>query len=169
MKNADEMLKKTLKEVDTNGDGKIQYEGTVAPLSTAHGVASLVYSDSDVFFSYRTEFRTFCQRAERQLFDLFSSIDTDGDGKLDKKELQTAFRSAGLTVSGQRLSNFFQEMDHNNDGYVTFNEWRYVGTFDLASGLSAGCAFTGGARFPRLQLSSGALACHVPRWLEMGA
>jgi hypothetical protein len=28
MKDADEMLKKILKEVDTNGDGKIQFEGT---------------------------------------------------------------------------------------------------------------------------------------------
>ena len=28
MKNADGMLKKILKEVDTSGDGKIQYEGT---------------------------------------------------------------------------------------------------------------------------------------------
>jgi hypothetical protein len=28
MKNADEMLKKIMDAVDTNGDGKIQYEGT---------------------------------------------------------------------------------------------------------------------------------------------
>jgi hypothetical protein len=73
-----------------------------------------------------TEFRTFVQRAERQLHDLFLSIDKDGNGKLDMKELQAAFRSAGLTVSNQRLTEFFNDMDHNNDGYITFNEWRYV-------------------------------------------
>lgn len=28
LKNADAMLKKIMNEVDTNGDGKIQYEGT---------------------------------------------------------------------------------------------------------------------------------------------
>lgn len=28
MKNADDMMKRILNEVDTNGDGKIQYEGT---------------------------------------------------------------------------------------------------------------------------------------------
>ena len=72
------------------------------------------------------EFRTFVQRADRKLFDLFLKIDKDGNGKLDMKELQTAFRTAGLTVSNARLTEFFNAMDHNNDGYVTFGEWRYV-------------------------------------------
>ncbi|KAH6605020.1 peroxisomal ca-dependent solute carrier [Trichoderma cornu-damae] len=96
LKNADAMLKKIMNEVDTNGDGKIQYE----------------------------EFRAFVRQAEDQLFDLFRSIDRDGDGKLDKAELQTAFKAAGLTVSSRRLHDFFNDMDLNNDGYVSFDEWR---------------------------------------------
>lgn len=31
MKNADDMLKQIMTTVDTNRDGKIQYEGTAAP------------------------------------------------------------------------------------------------------------------------------------------
>ncbi|KAM0461729.1 hypothetical protein ACHAO4_000914 [Trichoderma viride] len=96
LKNADAMLKKIMTEVDTNGDGKIQYE----------------------------EFRIFVRQAERQLFDLFKSIDRDGNGKLDKSELQTAVKAAGLTVSNRRLNDFFSDMDLNNDGYVSFDEWR---------------------------------------------
>ncbi|KAL6889894.1 mitochondrial carrier domain-containing protein [Trichoderma longibrachiatum] len=96
LKNADALLKKIMTEVDTNRDGKIQYE----------------------------EFRVFVRKAEGQLFDLFQSIDRDGNGKLDKAELQTAFKAAGLTVSNRRLHNFFSDMDQNNDGYVTFDEWR---------------------------------------------
>ncbi|KAL6886997.1 mitochondrial carrier domain-containing protein [Trichoderma evansii] len=96
LKNADAMLKKIMNEVDTNGDGKIQYE----------------------------EFRDFVRQAERQLFDLFKSIDRDGNGKLDKSELQRAFKAAGLTVSNRRLNDFFSDMDVNNDGYVSFDEWR---------------------------------------------
>ncbi|KAL6860968.1 mitochondrial carrier domain-containing protein [Trichoderma novae-zelandiae] len=96
LKNADAMLKKIMTEVDTNGDGKIQYE----------------------------EFRVFVQKAEGQLFDLFNSIDRDGNGKLDKAELRTAFKAAGLTVSNRRLHDFFSDMDQNNDGYVSFDEWR---------------------------------------------
>ncbi|OPB43241.1 calcium dependent mitochondrial carrier protein [Trichoderma guizhouense] len=96
LKNADAMLKRIMKEVDTNGDGKIQYE----------------------------EFRVFVQKAESQLYDLFRSIDRDGNGKLDKTELQAAFKAAGLTVSNRRLHDFFSDMDENNDGYVSFDEWR---------------------------------------------
>ncbi|KAF5024997.1 hypothetical protein F66182_2948 [Fusarium sp. NRRL 66182] len=96
MKNADDMLRRIMEEVDKDGDGKIQYH----------------------------EFRKFVENAERQLFALFKSIDKDGNGKLDKTELQTAFKNAGLTVPNRRLTEFFDDMDGNNDGYVTFDEWR---------------------------------------------
>ncbi|KAK0670049.1 mitochondrial carrier domain-containing protein [Cercophora samala] len=96
MKNADHMLKEIIKAVDSNGDGKIQYE----------------------------EFRTFVETAEKQLSLLFKAIDRDQDGRLDKKELQTAFRRAGLSVPSRRLANFFDEIDMNNDGFISFDEWR---------------------------------------------
>jgi solute carrier family 25 phosphate transporter 23/24/25/41 len=96
MKNADDMIKNIMCEVDTNNDGKIQFE----------------------------EFRTFVERAELQLFELFKTIDKDGNGKLDMKELQVAFKNAGLTVSTRRLADFFSDMDLDDDGYVNFGEWR---------------------------------------------
>ncbi|KAG5982350.1 hypothetical protein E4U55_002016 [Claviceps digitariae] len=96
LKNANHLLEQIMKEVDTNRDGKIQYE----------------------------EFRVFVEEAERQLFFLFHTIDKDGNGKIDTTELQTAFRSAGLSVSSRRLSDFFRDLDGNNDGYVSFDEWR---------------------------------------------
>ncbi|KAI0137164.1 mitochondrial carrier domain-containing protein [Xylariales sp. AK1849] len=96
LKNADDMLKNIIKVVDTNGDGMIQYE----------------------------EFRVFVEAAERQLFLLFKSIDHDNDGRLDKHELQAAFQRAKLAVPTHRLGSFFADMDMNNDGYISFDEWR---------------------------------------------
>ncbi|KAK3485077.1 mitochondrial carrier domain-containing protein [Neurospora crassa] len=96
MQNADHMLKDIIKAVDTSGDGKIQYE----------------------------EFRNFVETAERQLWLLFRSIDRDKDGRLDKNELRSAFQKAGLTVSNKRLSGFFDEVDMDHDGYISFDEWR---------------------------------------------
>ncbi|KAL2160128.1 hypothetical protein VTH06DRAFT_1783 [Thermothelomyces fergusii] len=96
LKNADQMLKTIISIVDTSGDGKIQYE----------------------------EFRVFVEAAERQLLLLFRSIDRDKDGRLNKNELQSAFRRAGLSVPNRRLSGFFNEIDMNHDGYITFDEWR---------------------------------------------
>lgn len=143
MKNADDMLKKILKEVDTSGDGKIQYEGMVC-CKPAHERNERVLT----LPPRPTEFRTFVQRAERQLHDLFLAIDKDGNGKLDMKELQAAFRSASLTVSNQRLTEFFKDMDHNNDGYITFNEWRYVENVPVfIPALVCICGVMGGGGF----------------------
>ncbi|OAA63935.1 calcium dependent mitochondrial carrier protein [Cordyceps fumosorosea ARSEF 2679] len=101
MKNADSMVKKILNEVDSNGDGKIQYQ----------------------------EFKNFVQRADKELSSLFKAIDKDGDGKLDMAELKAAFKAAGLTVSSKKLDCFFNDMDINHDGYISYEEWRYFMLF----------------------------------------
>ncbi|ROW00599.1 hypothetical protein VSDG_03312 [Cytospora chrysosperma] len=96
LQNADDMLREVVKVVDTNRDGKIQYE----------------------------EFRVFVEAAERQLRLLFDSIDRNHDGRVGHEELSSAFHKAGLTVPKRRLTGFFDEIDMNHDGYITFEEWR---------------------------------------------
>ncbi|KAK4236442.1 hypothetical protein C8A03DRAFT_35656 [Achaetomium macrosporum] len=117
LKNADEMLKAIISMVDTSGDGKIQYE----------------------------EFRVFVKAAEKQLLLLFRSIDRDEDGRLNKQELHAAFQRAGLSVPTKRLSGFFDEIDMNHDGFITFEEWRdfllFMPTNHNGSPLEAALSF----------------------------
>jgi solute carrier family 25 phosphate transporter 23/24/25/41 len=101
---------------------KVHYQLFLA-LAASLYPATATATDGE-FYSSFLEFRIFVRQAENQLFDLFKSIDRDGNGKLDKSELQTAFKAAGLTVSKRRLNDFFGDMDLNNDGYVSFDEWR---------------------------------------------
>ncbi|RDW85750.1 hypothetical protein BP5796_04075 [Coleophoma crateriformis] len=96
LKNADDMMKDVMKAVDTNGDGVIEYE----------------------------EFRTFVEHTEKELYSLFRSIDRDRNGKIDKSELQAAFKKAGLAVPKSKLDQFFEEVDMNHDGLISFDEWR---------------------------------------------
>ncbi|EAS34940.3 calcium dependent mitochondrial carrier protein [Coccidioides immitis RS] len=96
LKNADSLLKDIIEAVDTSGDGRIQFN----------------------------EFRDFVERAERELWQLFETVDRDHDGHVDKEELQSAFARAGLTVRKSKLDQFFSEMDTNNDGVISFEEWR---------------------------------------------
>ncbi|KAK8134807.1 hypothetical protein PG984_006819 [Apiospora sp. TS-2023a] len=116
LKNADDLLKKMTKLVDTNGDGKIQYE----------------------------EFKTFVEATERQLYLLFKSIDRDNNGRLDKDELQAAFQHAGLAVPMRRLHTFFEDVDLNKDGYISFDEWRDFLLFmpNNPSSTTLGAVFT---------------------------
>jgi len=96
LKNADALLHDVLKAVDTSGDGQIQFN----------------------------EFRVFVEHAERELWQLFESIDRDHNGELDKDELRAAFSRAGLAISNAKLDQFFDEVDVNHDGVISFDEWR---------------------------------------------
>lgn len=70
------------------------------------------------------EFRTFVEQTEKELLKLFKSIDRDQNGQLDKSELKLAFTRAGLAVPNTKLDQFFAEVDTNNDGVISFDEWR---------------------------------------------
>jgi solute carrier family 25 (mitochondrial phosphate transporter), member 23/24/25/41 len=70
------------------------------------------------------EFRVFVEHAERELWQLFESIDRDHNGELDKDELRAAFSRAGLAISNAKLDQFFDEVDVNHDGVISFDEWR---------------------------------------------
>lgn len=70
------------------------------------------------------EFRVFVEHAERELWQLFESIDRDQSGALDKNELRAAFSRAGLAVSNAKLDQFFEQVDTNHDGQISFDEWR---------------------------------------------
>ena len=70
------------------------------------------------------EFRTFVEHTENELWLLFKSIDRDHNGKIDKDELRHAISKAGLVVDNSKLERFFDEVDTNHDGTITFDEWR---------------------------------------------
>lgn len=98
LRNADDLLHDVLKVVDTSGDGQIQFN----------------------------EFRVFIEHAERELFQLFEAIDKDHSGSLDKFELRQAFSRSGIVVSNAKIDQFFDQIDTNHDGQISFEEWRCV-------------------------------------------
>lgn len=117
LQNADNFINDVLKAVDSNGDGRIQYNGQqdiTLPISCED------LTDRD------QEFRTFVEQTEKELLTLFNSIDRDHNGKLDKDELQQAFARAGLSVDQSNLDRFFSDVDKNHDGVISFDEWRSV-------------------------------------------
>lgn len=80
---------------------------------------SLLYLDC-------AEFQDFLRHTERELRKLFNSIDKQQNGHLDKTELRKAFSAAGMNVDRIKLDQFFEQLDTDNDGVITFEEWRCV-------------------------------------------
>ncbi|EMC91523.1 hypothetical protein BAUCODRAFT_295816 [Baudoinia panamericana UAMH 10762] len=114
LKDADTLVRDMLTACDINHDGRISFE----------------------------EFNRFCQQTERQLWNLFQSIDRDHDGNLDKSELSLAFERAGVAVSNARLDRFFSYIDKNHDGSIDYGEWRDFLLFIPASAPGLKAVFT---------------------------
>ncbi|KAK5134080.1 hypothetical protein LTR08_006970 [Meristemomyces frigidus] len=96
LKDADALISDMLTGCDIDRDGKISYD----------------------------EFVRFCKQTEKQLLQLFQTIDRDRNGSLDRGELSLAFERQGVVVSNTRLDSFFSYIDKNRDGSIDFNEWR---------------------------------------------
>ncbi|KAM7514212.1 hypothetical protein LguiA_003795 [Lonicera macranthoides] len=60
--------------------------------------------------------------SEDQLKGLLKRYDTNGDGKLSKKELRAAFHKLGLRFSWWRAGRAIRHADANGDGYISEDE-----------------------------------------------
>ncbi|KAI9728173.1 MAG: hypothetical protein M1828_004634 [Chrysothrix sp. TS-e1954] len=96
LKNAEDLLHDVLKAIDLDDDGRITYN----------------------------EFHSFVRHAESELWLLFKTIDEDHNNRLSKSELRDAFRRTGIDLPQSKLDAFFARIDANNDGVISFEEWR---------------------------------------------
>ena len=68
------------------------------------------------------------QRASEQSAAIFSTLDTNGDGRLERAELVRAATSTpGALPSAAteaEVLEFMSTYDTNNDGVVTLQEWK---------------------------------------------
>ena len=59
---------------------------------------------------------------EDQLKGLLKRYDTNGDGRLSKKELKVAFRNLGLKHGGWRSKHALKHANANGDGFISEEE-----------------------------------------------
>lgn len=105
-----------IQAADSDSDGRIDYSGMPCD--------SMSSGPSD----HHADFHRFVTATESRLWRLFSDIDKDENGKVDKQELRLACTNAGLAIPGQKLDAFFREADLDHDGTICFDEWRSVTT-----------------------------------------
>ncbi|KAK7206399.1 mitochondrial carrier domain-containing protein [Myxozyma melibiosi] len=114
------------------------------PLQNAIGITNevitLVDQSGDGTIQY-PEFLQFVERTEDHLWALFQSVDKDHNGRLDRADVAAALQSSGLSVSADRLDQFFKSMDQNNDNAITYNEWRDFLLFIPVDNISIRAAY----------------------------
>ncbi|PWA94417.1 hypothetical protein CTI12_AA062010 [Artemisia annua] len=70
------------------------------------------------------EFRRYMDDKELELYRIFQDIDVQHNGSILPEELYDALLKAGIELDDDELASFVERMDKDNDGIITFEEWR---------------------------------------------
>ncbi|KAG0164140.1 hypothetical protein DFQ28_009466 [Apophysomyces sp. BC1034] len=70
------------------------------------------------------EFKAYVNDKERELWELFRTIDQHGDGRLRPSDVETALRSAGISISSEEFAGFMGLMDLDGNGSIDFYEFK---------------------------------------------
>ncbi|KNA10258.1 hypothetical protein SOVF_144840 [Spinacia oleracea] len=70
------------------------------------------------------EFRRYMDDKELELYRIFQTIDVEHNGCILPEELYDALLKAGIEINDEELALFVERVDKDNDGVITFEEWR---------------------------------------------
>ncbi|KAL8260934.1 hypothetical protein R6Q59_024983 [Mikania micrantha] len=88
--------KELLRVCDANRDGRVDYQ----------------------------EFRRYMDDKELELYGIFQAIDVEHNGSILPEELYDALVKAGIELDDDELASFVERVDKDNNGTITFEEWR---------------------------------------------
>ncbi|KAM7274043.1 hypothetical protein ACFE04_028707 [Oxalis oulophora] len=70
------------------------------------------------------EFKRYMDAKELELYRIFQAIDVAHNGSILPEELWDALVNAGIEINDEELAHFVEHVDKDNDGIITFEEWR---------------------------------------------
>ncbi|KAM6573076.1 hypothetical protein CsatA_017156 [Cannabis sativa] len=117
---------------DTADGGYLDYSQIESGLSSlqippqykyAKDLLNVCDSNQDGRVDYH-EFKRYMDDKELQLYLIFQSIDIEHNGSISPEELWDALLAAGIEIDEDELARFVERMDKDNNGVITFEEWR---------------------------------------------
>lgn len=70
-----------------------------------------------------TNFRDYIYETEQMLENAFHSLDDKKDGRLDFDEIMDGFKKLDFEVEADKAHMFFDMLDHDQDGYISLEDW----------------------------------------------
>ncbi|GAA0148899.1 mitochondrial carrier protein [Lithospermum erythrorhizon] len=70
------------------------------------------------------EFRRYMDDKEMELYKIFQAIDVEHNGCILPEELWDALVKSGIEMDDDELARFVEHVDKDNNGIITFEEWR---------------------------------------------
>ncbi|KAL2462805.1 Mitochondrial substrate carrier family protein [Forsythia ovata] len=117
---------------DSNNEGYLDYAQIEKGLSAMQIPADYKYAKEllDVYDANKDgrvdyqEFRKYMDDKELELYRIFQAIDVEHNGCILPEELWDALVKAGIEIDDDELASFVEHVDKDNDGIITFEEWR---------------------------------------------
>ena len=81
------------------------------------------------------------EQLEQYFMDLFRIADTNGDGVLQKLELQTLLEASGMMVDASDMAKLMPMIDVNGDGVIQYAEFLPLITAIVVSVTAFSCRF----------------------------
>merc|ERR1712172_220262 len=98
----DEELQEMIKEVDSNGNGTIEFSE---------------------FLSKMAGKMAFSPISEKEIYDAFRVFDKDGNGFISPAELRYVMSKMGQVITDDEVDQMIQEADLDGDGQVNYREF----------------------------------------------
>lgn len=135
----EQRIERLFEALDSHKTGKVDADALLSsfrsqynPLATEkfpnhkhveHIISTISKSDSD-FVSF-DDFKTYMTLAEKQNAISFKNLDSKQDGMLDFEEVYNGLEHLGLEVDMERAELFFNILDVDDDGYISYDEWSH--------------------------------------------
>jgi len=139
-----ELFRSLFVQLDLKQDGRIDADELSSGLHKM-GYSHLTQEQIEMFLSKSdasnsgdlslAEFIDYLKQHERNLRYVFSTLDTNKDGRLCGAEIKIAFRRMGINISDEEANNLVARIDENGSLDISFEEWRNYLMFHPSSDM----------------------------------
>lgn len=99
-----------------------QYNPLPSSEESVENLASTISPNNPNQLSY-TDFKNYIFNIEDNIAISFQKLDRKKDGRLDFDEVRDGLHDLGMDVDDERVELFFNVLDLDGDGYISYDEW----------------------------------------------
>lgn len=116
-------VRKVFNSIDVDGSGTISFSELVKHMGMTPDEAALFIKAFDKDKNTLLDYHEFSTLIRNHFLKSFRQFDKNDDGEITAKELKDGFKELGMNLSSAELLNYMTQMDADEDGVITLDEY----------------------------------------------